>query len=94
MLKRVLPILLALTVFLSACATPAEPTANPVDIQNTAVAAAWTMVQATNNAIPTNTPLPPTEVPSQTPLPTFTPDMSLVPTLPGLDFPTPTLPPA
>jgi hypothetical protein len=43
------------------------------DIQGTAVAAAWTVVALTQEAIPTATPIPPTETPSPTPLPTFTP---------------------
>ena len=82
MLKRILPILLVLAVFLTACGgTPATPTMNPADVQNTAVAAAWTMVAATNSALPTNTPLPPTEAASPTPLPTFTPEPLLIPTL-------------
>ena len=53
----------------------------PADVQNTAVAAAWTMVAATEMAKPTLTPVPPTEVPSQTPLPTFTAEPLLIPTL-------------
>ena len=62
----------------------------PADVQGTAVAAAWTMVAATQAAIPTNTPLPPTEVPSPTSLPTFTPEPLIVPTLPQLVLATPT----
>ena len=57
----------------SACGTPAAPTMQAVDVQNTAVAAAFTMVAETQAAIPTATPLPPTEPPTQTPLPTNTP---------------------
>lgn len=63
----------ALTTIVSACGAPPAPTANPVDIQNTAVAAAFTMVAQTQAAVPTATPLPPTEAPTQTPLPTNTP---------------------
>jgi hypothetical protein len=44
-----------------------------VDVQNTAIAAAATMVAQTLAAIPTATPLPPTETPTQTPLATNTP---------------------
>ena len=80
MLKRILPILLGLAMLLAACGPEVPPTMAPADVQNTAVAAAWTMVAATQEAIPTATPLPPTETPSPTPLPTFTP-LSL-PTLP------------
>ncbi len=75
MMKRFFPILMVLAVLLSACGAagaPAAPTMNPADVQNTAVAAAWTLVAQTEAAKPTETPLPPTEVPSPTPLPTFT----------------------
>jgi hypothetical protein len=83
MLKRNLPILLVLAVFLTACGgTPATPTMNPADVQNTAVSAAWTMVAATELAKPTATLPPPTEAASPTPLPTFTPEALLIPTLP------------
>jgi len=90
MLKKVLPILLAISVLLSACgAEPAPPTMSPVDVQNTAVAAAFTMVAQTQAAIPTATPLPPTETPSPTPLPTFTPP-PIIPTLDQFILPTAT----
>ena len=56
MLKKILPILIALVVLLTACAPQAAPTMSPADVQGTAVAAAWTMVAATQAAIPTNTP--------------------------------------
>jgi hypothetical protein len=84
MLKKILPILLALTVLLSACAPQGTPTMAPADVQSTAVSAAWTIVALTQLAIPTATPLPPTETPSPTPLPTFT-------AIPLLELPT--LPP-
>jgi hypothetical protein len=73
MLKRTYPVLLGLVILLTACGPQGTPTMAPADVQNTAVAAAWTMVAATQQAIPTATPLPPTETPSLTPLPTFTP---------------------
>lgn len=72
-MKRILPVLITLAVFTTACGPQGTPTMAPVDVQNTAMAAAWTMVAATQQAIPTATPLPPTETPSPTPLPTFTP---------------------
>jgi hypothetical protein len=51
------------------------------------------MVAETQAAIPTATPLPPTETPSPTPLPTFTPESvatQAIPTLPQV-FPTATV---
>jgi len=62
-----------IAMLISACGAPAAPTMQAVDVQNTAVAAAFTMVAQTQAAIPTATPLPPTEPPTQTPLPTNTP---------------------
>jgi hypothetical protein len=84
MLKRFLPVLLALAVLLTACGPQGTPTMSPADVEGTAVSSAWTMVAMTQTAIPTATPLPPTETASPTPLPTFTPlpsptlDQSLV----------------
>ena len=67
-------ILVVLAMLISACGAPAAtPTINAVDVQNTAAAAAFTLVAQTQAAIPTNTPLPPTEIPTQTSLPTETP---------------------
>jgi hypothetical protein len=65
--------IVAIALLISACGAPAAPTLQAVDVQNTAVAAAFTVVAQTQAAIPTNTPLPPTEPPTQTPLPTETP---------------------
>ncbi|WKZ38147.1 MAG: hypothetical protein QY332_09410 [Anaerolineales bacterium] len=73
MIKRILPVLLAVTVLLTACGPQGTPTMSAAEVEGTAVAAAWTMVAMTQEAIPTNTPIPPTETPSPTPLPTFTP---------------------
>lgn len=74
MIKKLIPALLLITVFIAACGgQPAEPTLSPDQVQGTAISAAFTMVAETQAAIPTNTPLPPTETPSPTPLPTFTP---------------------
>jgi hypothetical protein len=71
-LKTVSIIIIA--VLISACGAQTTPTINPVDVQNTAVAAAFTLVAETQAAIPSATPAPPTETPTQTstPLPTNT----------------------
>src|SRR6266498_4656323 len=71
-----------LILLASACAPQSTPTANPVDIQHTAEAAAFTLVAQTQQAQPTNTPVPPTATPSLTPLPTDT-----LPPLPTLGTP-------
>lgn len=80
-------IIMVIALAISACGgTPAEPTTSPQDIQSTAVAAAFTIVAETQAAIPTNTPVPPTDTPEPTPLPTDTPvpaptiDPALIPT--------------
>jgi len=73
-------------MILSACGANATPTVNPVDIQNTAVAAAFTMVAETQAAIPTATPIPPTDTATPTQLPTNTP--LPLPTLEVLSSPT------
>src|SRR5512139_2544406 len=81
MKRNVFVISVVLVLLASACAPQGTPTANPVDIQNTAAAAAFTMVAQTQAAIPTATPLPPTETASPIPLPTDTP--FLLPTQEG-----------
>lgn len=63
----------AVAILISACSPEVVPTMNAVDVQSTAVAAAFTLVAQTQAAIPTATPLPPTELPTETPLPTNTP---------------------
>lgn len=55
-----------LILMLSACAPQAEPTANPLDVQHTAEASAFTMVAQTLEAVPTNTAVAPTETASPT----------------------------
>ncbi len=82
MIKKLIPTLVLLAVLLTACGgQPAAPTLSPEEVQGTAISAAFTMVAQTQAAVPTNTPLPPTETPSPTPLPTFTAFPS-----PTLDF--------
>lgn len=63
---------LILSVIISACGVKETPTANPVDLQSTMLAAASTLVAETQAAIPTSTPLPPTGTLTNTPLPTNT----------------------
>lgn len=81
-----LTVLIVITLIISACGAEPVPTANPVDVQNTAIAAASTMVAQTLAAVPTATPLPPTETPTQTPMATNTP--LVLPTQPVLAAPT------
>lgn len=86
MLKKIIPVLAVLAVFLTACGPQGTPTLAPAEVEGTAVSAAWTMVAMTQMSIPTATLAPPTETASPTPLPTFTPlplptlDLSLMPT--------------
>lgn len=67
-----------LVLLASACAPQAAPTMNPADVQQTAQAAAFTLVAETQLAMPTSTPLPPTA--TNTVPPTLT-----APPLPTLD---------
>jgi hypothetical protein len=76
-------------LLVSACAPEAVPTPNPVDIQNTAAAAAQTMVAETQAAMPTATSIPPTDPPSPTAVSTNTPIPLPTSGTPGL-VPTPT----
>jgi hypothetical protein len=88
-----LTIITAVALLISACGAPAAPTVNPADVQSTAIAAAMTMVAQTQAAIPTFTPLPPTETPTQTlavtdtPLASPTLAVTLAPTLPPTSTP-------
>jgi hypothetical protein len=73
----------ALILLVSACSPQAAPTMNSQDIQHTAEAAAFTVVAQTQEAQPTNTPLPPTATVTLTPVPTLTaiPNLTANPTL-------------
>lgn len=71
-MKNSLIIFAAFALLLSACSPAAEPTLDAAAVQGTAMAAALTMVAETQAAIPTATPIPPTETPTETPLPTNT----------------------
>jgi len=79
-----------MAVLISACGAQAVPTIDSQSVQNTSVAAAFTLVAQTQAALPTNTVMPQTEIPTQAPLPTDTPLPS--PTLKNLgEVATPTL---
>ena len=70
----VLTLVLMIALSTSGCgakATP-PPTVNPLDLQSTIVAAAFTVVAETQAAIPTATPIPPTPTFTDTPVPTNT----------------------
>ena len=91
MKRNALIIGVVFSLFATACGAQATPTVNPVDIQHTAEAAAFTMVAQTLESMPTSTPLPPTETPvptlaaTNTPLPTLTPDgLSTTPAAAGI----------
>ena len=72
--SQILTLSFLIALLVSACGAPATaPVVAPLDIQNTAVAAAFTIVAETQAAVPTNTTIPPTETPTQTPPPTNTP---------------------
>ena len=77
-MKHIWVILAITTLVLTACGPEPEPTMSPAEVQGTAMSVALTMVAETQAAIPTATPLPPTEAPTATPLPTNTvPPLSL-----------------
>lgn len=82
-------LMIVLVLTISACGAQPVPTVNAADVQHTAEAAAFTMVAQTQAAIPTATPLPPTETPTPTPAITDTPVP--LPTLAGASSPVPTV---
>ena len=89
-MKKLITLMFASVFVLSACGHEPEPTMSAADVQGTAVAAAWTIVAETQAAIPTNTPIPPTETATLTPLPTNTVPPLELPTQPLLSQPTAT----
>lgn len=88
-MKRIaIPLVLLLSVLLSACGAQATPTISPADVQSTAMAGALTVIAQTKAAIPTNTPEPTatnTPVSTDTPIPSPTIEVptlsSLLPTI-------------
>ena len=81
---RIIVIGIIFSLILSACGADQTPTLSPADVQSTAQSAAFTIVAETQQAIPTDTPLPPTSTASPTPPPTDTPlpSPTLDPSLP------------
>ena len=79
-MKKLLIPILASILLIGACGPAAVPTISPEEVQGTAVAAAWTMVAETQAAIPTATPVPPTETALPTALPTNTIAPLVIPT--------------
>lgn len=73
MIRNALVLGVVLSLAAGACTPQATATVNPLDIQHTAEAAAFTIVAQTEEAIPTATLAPPTETPSPTPPATHTP---------------------
>ena len=76
-MKRIsiLTLNLLITLIISACGArgaQVTPTMNPLDLQSTIAAAAFTMLAETQAAIPTATPIPPTATFTNTPTPTNT----------------------
>ena len=59
-MKKVLPILIALGILLTACGPKETPTPDPAQVLQTVVAMANTIAAQTQAALPTNTPVPPT----------------------------------
>jgi len=87
-MKKTILTSILLAAILTACGPQGTPTMSPADVQGSAVAAAWTMVEQTEAAIPTATPVPPTETPSPTAVPSDTP---LPPPISPLSTAAPTL---
>ena len=72
--RSIVTSIVLLALILGACAAQ-QPTANPVDIQNTALALAATYMAATQTALPTPSPTvtaTPTPIPTETPFPIAT----------------------
>jgi hypothetical protein len=75
---------LVVLLSVSACGGKAVPTVDQSQVQASAVAAASTMVAETQAAMPTETPILPTDTPTDTPLPTPTlPPLQTNPVLPS-----------
>ena len=80
MKRETLSYIMLLAFLVSACGAPAIPTTDPVSLQSTSLAVAFTIVAETQAAIP------PTDAPTQTPLPTNTAEPSPTVVLSPTDF--------
>ncbi len=89
-MNRILFAAACAALLLSACAPAATPTIDPGQIQASAMAAASTMIEQTQQAMPTSTPVPPSPLPTLPALPS--PTVGALPTLQA--FPTPTTQPS
>jgi len=69
--KKFLYVASSLIILTIAACGPATPTVSTIDIQNTAVAAAWTDIAMTEAALPTATPVPFTPTPTIQPTATI-----------------------
>lgn len=75
--KYLFAVSVLIAIALTACGSASTPSLSVTDVQNTAVALAWTGIAMTQSALPTATLLPPTSTPL--PLPTFAPLPSAIP---------------
>jgi len=77
--KFLITISILITLLVSACGSE-EPTLSPQDQAATAVAEAWLVITQTHAALPTSTPVPPTNTPEATF--TFLPTIPILATIP------------
>ena len=80
MIRNALLMGVVLSLAASACAPQATATVNPLDIQHTAEAAAFTMIAQTEEAVPSATLVPPTETPTPTLTLITSPTSDVIPT--------------
>jgi hypothetical protein len=70
---RALLLIAATAIFAGACNTPTTPTVDVLNLENTVIAATFTRSAETFAALPTLTPIPPTETSTSIPTPTDVP---------------------
>jgi hypothetical protein len=81
-MKKVLPLIAAIALFLVACGPKGTPTPDAASVQASAVAMAFTMAAQTQAAQPTATEVPPTSTPTIPPPPS--PTSFVLPTFPAV----------